>query len=171
MKHAKDRNGKQLAIGHHVLIPAKIVNISPTPGQFDTKVLLDETAGLRERTEVILNSSQVEVDHGHPQPEITIAQAMNRIKKAFNEEPAKGPGSYRHSFLCNISMPILDQREKLDLKTPEGADAMAEILLNHLFGEEVPEPERHQVADAPHDGKPDEPINPPAGEQVKDSNV
>jgi hypothetical protein len=62
---------------------------------------------------------------------ITVKQAMDTISAALREE--SGPGSYRDSWIANIAMPIYDQRHKLDLKTPEGANQMADILLKHFF--------------------------------------
>ena len=43
------------------------------------------------------------------------------------------PGSYGYSWLCNIAMPLWDQRDKLDLKEPTDCNKMAEILLRHFF--------------------------------------
>jgi hypothetical protein len=65
MHHAKDKKGQQLAVGQRILIPAKIVNISPTPGPFDCKVILEHRID-RQPTEFICNSSQVEL---HPDEE------------------------------------------------------------------------------------------------------
>jgi hypothetical protein len=62
---------------------------------------------------------------------ITVARAVERLRQAIHED-AGGPGSYRDSWLANIAMPILDAY-MLDLKSPAGANKMAEILLQHFF--------------------------------------
>jgi hypothetical protein len=63
--------------------------------------------------------------------ELTVKDSMTCVSEAIKEQ--SGPGSYRDSWVANIAMPILDQRGKLDLTTPEGANAMAEILVRHFF--------------------------------------
>lgn len=62
---------------------------------------------------------------------VTVARAMNRIREEIHADHR--PGSYYHSWLCNIAMPILDQHT-LDLRSPTGANAMAAILLEHFWG-------------------------------------
>lgn len=67
MKHHKDRHGQQLHVGQRVLIPAKIVNLSPEPGHYGVTLILEEKAGQRVPTEVVLNGAQIEV-HPHDNP-------------------------------------------------------------------------------------------------------
>ncbi|MDZ4345943.1 MAG: hypothetical protein U1E51_26315 [Candidatus Binatia bacterium] len=62
--------------------------------------------------------------------DITVKQAIDRISAALKAE--SGRGSYRDLWLENIAMPILDY-PRLDLRSPEGANKMAEILLKHFF--------------------------------------
>jgi hypothetical protein len=74
----------------------------------------------------------------------TVKEAMDVLSEAIMADMT--PGSYGYSWLCNIAMPLWDQRDKLDLKEPADCNKMAEILLRHFFQKRPVEqvyPEKH----------------------------
>lgn len=66
-----------------------------------------------------------------------VKEAMDVLSEAIMADLT--PGSYGYSWLCNIAMPLWDQRDKLDLKEPADCNKMAEILLRHFFQKRMPE--------------------------------
>jgi hypothetical protein len=67
----------------------------------------------------------------------SVKEAMDVLSEAIMADIT--PGSYGYSWICNIAMPLWDQRDKLDLKEPADCNKMAEILLRHFFQTRLPD--------------------------------